>query len=359
MELENSFDALDLLDNQGFINYALYGTDKVYWTQYSNKSESAAIQVCEARDFILSIHELDAPMEITATSNDVWSGIQSHIKAESKTNESYSTVLQLAAACVAILLVVGFAWKSTTTYSIEDNSHIVSSEERWIEYTNDSATNWPVNLADGSQVILEPNAYIKYPIAFDQKTRKVLLKGDAFFDIERDTFKPFYVYANEAVIRVLGTSFFVKAEDDDKDVEVIVKTGKVAVYRSKEVKEYQTKTIKEIDPIIVTPNQIATLKKSNLEFNKRLVATPTLIRPLKQLSKTHFEDSSIHEVIEALELAYGVEIEVDKRIHRSCQITTTLSDEPLFEKLKIICDPLGLNYIEKDVKIYITGICHN
>ncbi len=359
MDFENNYEAADLLDNQGFVNYVLYGTDKSYWTNYSNTSELAALQVKAARDIILSIHEFDAPPESQKIRQEVWSGIQSNIDQKSKPNKKYSKLIRFAAACIVTLIVSSIAWTGFTFYNPDDNDAIVTSDERWIEYTNDSETNWPVDLADGSQVILEPNAYIKYPITFDQKTRKVLLKGDAFFDIQRDTLKPFYVYANEAVVRVLGTSFFVKAEEDDKDIEVIVKTGKVAVYRSKEVKEYQAKTIKELDPIIVTPNQIATLKKSNLEFNKRLVATPALIKPLKQLTKTHFEDSSIYEIVEALELAYGVEIDIDQRIHRSCLITTTLSNQPLFEKLKLICDPLGLNYIEKDVKIYITGICHN
>ena len=71
------------------------------------------------------------------------------------------------------------------------------------------------------------------------------MKGKAFFDIARDTSQPFVVYANETITKVLGTSFTIKAFEGEKDVEVSVKTGKVAVYAN--VSSLPKKIIKEKD----------------------------------------------------------------------------------------------------------------
>lgn len=339
------------IDDKSFIRWVKYGEDDSYWQKFIEENPQSEEQLMQAKDMIESIHVSDTPSP--SDSLDVWKGIYKKMQD----NQPLRGKKHRPKTSMIILVILGvvswYFWQQSKAKAFDN----IASNERWIEYTNNSQTNWPLDLADGSQVILEPDAYLKYPAKFDQKTRQVLLKGDAFFDIAHDSLAPFYVYANEAVIRVIGTSFFVKAEEDDKDVEVIVKSGKVAVYRSKEVKQYQSRTIKEIQPIIVTPNQIATLKKSNLEFNKRLVTTPSLVRSLKKMDKIYFEESSIYEIIEALELAYGVEIELDESIKESCRLTTTLTDQPLFEKLKIICDPLGLDYQEKDVRIYITGSC--
>lgn len=357
MDSRKEFEVASLLDNQSFIDWVIGGHNDQYWSVVAAKNKSIKDNIDTAKDIIVSVRSTDYLPVDTVDKSEVWDTINSHISQKTKSSKNRLQLYSIAAG-IAVLFVAAVGWNAYFSMGSDQSAELLDSNERWIEYTNDSDTNWPVDLADGSQVILEPQAYLKYPAKFDQKSRKVQLEGDAFFDIAHDTLKPFYVYANEAVIRVLGTSFFVKAEEDDKDVEVIVKTGKVAVYRSKEVKEYQAKKIPEVKPIIVTPNQVATLNKQRLVFNKRLVPTPSLIKALKNIEKIYYEDSSIYEIIEAIESAYGVEIELDKNIKESCRLTTTLTNQPLFEKLKIICDPLGLDYQEKDVKIYIRGDCN-
>ena len=257
---------------------------------------------------------------------------------------------------ILLLIALGYMYFNYNSDSKTDDL-IVLGDDLWVEYTNKTPNNWSIALSDGSQVILEPEAYLKYPNHFTGETRKVRLVGDAYFDIAHDTLKPFYVYANEAVVRVLGTSFHVKANADDKDINVIVETGKVAVYKGKEIKEYQSKKITKLEPLLVTPNQIATLQKSDLSLKKRLVTRPMITKPLQTIKKIHFENATIHEISEALEKAYGIEIKLDKNINSNCRLTTTLTDQPLFEKLRIICDPLGLQFIEKDVQIHIFGNC--
>ncbi|CAI2767092.1 FecR family protein [Flavobacterium collinsii] len=83
-------------------------------------------------------------------------------------------------------------------------------------------------LSDGTRVWLNENSEIGYPIQFAKNERLVTLKGEAFFEVKRDPSRPFIITSGTIKTTVLGTSFNVKAYDDNKP-EVNVRTGKVQV----------------------------------------------------------------------------------------------------------------------------------
>ncbi len=351
MNTNPQYDWSELINNQSFINWVREGKDNAEWQTYFAQNPHLQSHLELATSFIKnSITKLD-PAFVAEMQNEAWSNLNEKIASSPK----LETKFKYGIAIVTLILILGVL--AFFFYPVSSSDSTIFQDEIWVEYTNNTNSNVPVDLSDGSQVILEPQSYLRYPNFIDQKNRKVQLKGDAFFDIARDTTKPFYIYANEAVIRVLGTSFHVKADEDDKEVKVVVKTGKVAVYSGNEIKEYQAKKIKKLDPLLVTPNQVATLQRSSLEIKKRLVSRPTLTKPLKEIPRIHFKNASIREIAAALSAAYSIEIEVNPLISDECRLTTTLTDQPLYEKLKIICDPLGLTYREKNVKILITGSC--
>jgi len=90
-----------------------------------------------------------------------------------------------------------------------------------------------VKLPDGSVVTLNRGSSIRFFSNADQDTRKVMLSGEAFFEVTRDTLRPFVIDAGGATIEVLGTSFNVSAYEDEETVEVVVNTGLVAMSSKK------------------------------------------------------------------------------------------------------------------------------
>ena len=82
-----------------------------------------------------------------------------------------------------------------------------------------------VELPDGTKVWVNENSTFTYPNQFVNYSRKVELKGLAFFDVTKDKKKPFSIHTKELDVKVLGTSFSVRAFDDESNVEVFVKTG--------------------------------------------------------------------------------------------------------------------------------------
>lgn len=84
-----------------------------------------------------------------------------------------------------------------------------------------------VILGDGTKVVLNANSSLS--IGDYILSRNVNLEGEAFFDVKKDPEKPFTVHGGGLHIKVLGTSFNVRAYRGIQNTTVSVKTGKVKV----------------------------------------------------------------------------------------------------------------------------------
>lgn len=211
----------------------------------------------------------------------------------------------------------------------------------------DSKIVKPVRLNDGSLVVLQPNSEIKCAQPFADGSREVTLTGEAFFEVTRDTLHPFFVYSQALVTQVLGTSFNIKARPEDKTIIVDVKTGRVAVY---------TKSNKELkNEYVLMPNQQAIYNCEAGQIVQQLQESPQIIIAEKEISEMKFDEAPASVVFEALEKAYGVDLIYDEAVFVNCTLTTQLSNEGLYEKLKIICKALGAVYETKETQIFIEG----
>ena len=88
---------------------------------------------------------------------------------------------------------------------------------------------YQVTLADGTKVFLNAGSELRYPVAFTANERKVFLKGEAYFEVTRDTARPFCVESAGQNIQVLGTIFNVYAYSDEPMNYTSLVSGKVAV----------------------------------------------------------------------------------------------------------------------------------
>jgi ferric-dicitrate binding protein FerR (iron transport regulator) len=97
-----------------------------------------------------------------------------------------------------------------------------------VEKQNAKGVKSTITLPEGSKIWLNADSKLSYPVAFNDKTREVYLRGEAFFDIRKNPDKPFIIHLANGTIHVLGTSFNVRAYDDEDKIETSVSTGKVA-----------------------------------------------------------------------------------------------------------------------------------
>lgn len=243
-----------------------------------------------------------------------------------------------AAASVILLILAGlwfFRQNDTTRKDLLADKRAVLPHVAMVEKNNHTEHVIPVALPDGSTVLLQPDSRISFPEAFGDEKRDVYLSGQAFFEVTKDPQRPFYVFANEMVTRVLGTSFTVSAFDDRSSFTVIVKTGKVNVSANNKGKGQ--KTAPAID---LTPNQQVTFHRKELSLVRSDVKISAVPVPATE-NFYAFNDAPVTEIFKKLSKEYDVNIQIEEKLLADCALTTTLMDEPLFVKLKIICEAIG------------------
>lgn len=90
-----------------------------------------------------------------------------------------------------------------------------------------------VILGDGTKVWLNAQSSLRYPIKFSGKERKVILEGEAYFEVTKNKKAPFIVETRDNMsVEVLGTSFNVKSYRDQNDIETVLAEGSVKVNSS-------------------------------------------------------------------------------------------------------------------------------
>ena len=213
----------------------------------------------------------------------------------------------------------------------------------WVQYRNPLAHATRVALPDGSTVTLAPASSLKYPRAFVGTRRSVYLTGEAFFEVFHDARHPFSVYTEQVVTTVLGTSFRVRAYAGQTEAQVQVRTGAVRV----SPRRATTLASTSAPSLVVRPNQQAVYSVLRRQLRRELVPQPVLLAPQAFV----FDDRPVAEVLAALQKAYGIAIEYDATALRHCTINLSLGQEPLFEKLDIICETLGASYEKADGRI--------
>jgi ferric-dicitrate binding protein FerR (iron transport regulator) len=108
-------------------------------------------------------------------------------------------------------------------------------------------------LPDGSKVWLNAASAISYPTAFTGSERKVEIKGEAYFEIAKNTAMPFIVKVNDAQVQVLGTHFNINAYSDEDAIKTTLLEGAV-------------KVTKDAASTLLKPGQQAILGRSSNEI---------------------------------------------------------------------------------------------
>lgn len=268
-------------------------------------------------------------------------------------------------AAAAVILLIGFGWiyvKQLNSASVIYKELVENATIELIERENDSEKPLLVTLSDGSSILLQKGSRLSYPAIFKDDKREVYLDGEAFFEVAKDPKKPFFVYANELVTKVLGTSFTIKSYKGQKNIQVIVRTGKVSVYRFDEIKKSieligKTPTAistKTLEGVVIIPNQQINFDKTKSNFSKSLIEQPEMLSDMPRYN-FEFKDVSAAKVFETIQKAYGISIVYDDELLKSCPVTASLSDEPLYGKLELICQAIEAEYQLIDGQIIISS----
>lgn len=361
MKSFDHFELYDFLEDKSFrqwVSGQAPASVSEWWERFPVMFPEKAMLMIQARETVLAIQEdtlEPAPELIHRNIQQIMQDTEPSLPT-SASSVSYGRMAWVAAASVAVTLLAWFSWyngqdKPTAVYQ----KLLTTSTLPMNEVVNTGTKTKLVLLTDGSSVLLQPNSRISYPSAFaNHKKREVYLVGEAFFEVAKNPDKPFFVYADNLITKVLGTSFTVRAYDK-KTVDVTVKTGRVSVFTRTDHERVEKQESRQLIGLVLTPNQRVHFSRDESQLFRSLVDSPTLLDMPIQQAMFEFNGTPISRVFTALEKAYGIEIVFDAEVMKNCYLTASLDDEPLFEKLTMICQTLDAQYEQMDGKIIITS----
>lgn len=163
-----------------------------------------------------------------------------------------------------------------------------------------------ITLPDQSKIVLNENSTFSY--TFDGDTRKVILSGEAFFDVEKDAKHPFVIETGDVQTRVLGTSFNIRAYPDEEKVKVSVKTGRV------EMRKVEN-TLKEANPVLeLRPGNTGVYSTENASLKKASDMATEDVDAWQQGMVILPDGTTLIDVIHTVEKLYNIKIQVDQDI---------------------------------------------
>lgn len=342
----------DFLDHDSFILWVTQKGKNSFWDDFILEYPEKAEIFNEAAQLAKSLYAIEFDLTPNLNENKIWKNIRLSIHETNSVSVWPTHLLKLAALFLVIFSTGFFIWKSQAPKSINYTDLVNSFEakNKLIEVENNEISPLIITLEDGSKIHLSKNSKISYPTHFGKENRTVFLSGEAFFDITKNPKKPFLVYSNEIITKVLGTSFTIKAFEKDANVTVSVKTGRVNVYHQKRINVSDPET----NGIILVPNQKGIFNRETESLSKALVDIP---QPLANLEiknyNQNFDEVPVAQIINSLANLYGIKIIYNEEQLSKCVITTRFKNEPLYDKIDLICQLIGGSYKEVDAQIII------
>lgn len=210
-----------------------------------------------------------------------------------------------------------------------------------------------ITLPDGSTVLLEAGARLVTDEHYGKQARTVYLTGEAFFEVQPDARKPFFVYTGDLVTEVLGTSFHIRSEGDKRTIEVSVVTGKVSVYTDGEG------DAKKRNGVIATPNQKVIYNTELKTLRHDLMDAPQIVVPDAAMPDFDFKGTPLTEVLGLMQQVYKIEIVVRNPVLNHCVFTGDLNGLDLYRQLDFICEVMGARYEIRGATVFVNGEnCH-
>lgn len=230
---------------------------------------------------------------------------------------------------VAAVLVLSIIFSGVYIYLTNDRKGQIlsntASSPIYHEIKAAFGTQAKVELADGTVVFLNSGSKLRFPQTFNnQEQRKVLLDGEGYFSVTKNSDQPFVVQVNMIDVEVLGTKFNVDAYNDNQSVNIALVEGSVLI---------QGKGNKDLMQLL--PNQVAALNKSDNVISKSDVAD--LYKYTAWIDgRIVFYNDPIETVVSKLARWYNVDIVIaDKRLE-NYRFTGTFIDESLEQILDIL-----------------------
>lgn len=168
---------------------------------------------------------------------------------------------------------------------------------RYNTLTIPKGNDYHLMLSDGSVVYLNTSSRLRYPVRFSGKTREVELLGEGYFDVKHDPDHPFIVKTKDVAVKVLGTSFNVRAYQEEEAIYTTLVEGRV------EVRNQQSE-------VILSPSQQAVCTPEGRNIDVQTVNTDYYVGWIS--GRFIFNNTRLDDILTRLQQWYNFEVFYEK-----------------------------------------------
>lgn len=212
----------------------------------------------------------------------------------------------LGIAAALVVAIFGAKYLSTSDHG----SHSAPETKTYSTGNGQRAT---VTLSDGSNVTLAPATTMRVT------DRDVDLKGEAVFTVSHSSEGVFTVHANGAAVRVLGTTFGVRAYDE---LRVAVSEGRVSVASA-----------------VLSAGDMATIRDNTTTIRQNVDVASLLAWTRGSLA---FNDTPLSEASHDLERWLDIKVRIDDQRVAAYPISATFGKNSPSQVAEILSDILNV-----------------
>lgn len=273
-----------------------------------------------------------ANVQVEFDADEAWSKVKSQIKNDGKVisinRMPFFSPLRIAAGTIILFGIASIFYLLT---SPPTQTLAVVSEKETRQDT----------LPDGSTAFLNKKTELEFEYNPREKTRKVKLKGEAYFTVKHEEEKPFIIEADEILVRDIGTEFNLKAYPDKDTIEIVVTHGEVQFYTRLD------------SGLNLKAGEKAIYSKRTKEFYRiEKPDTNTLAYKTKVFS---FNNTDLRSVVSLLNEVYNSKISLANESLYSCRLTANFKEDNPEIIVEVIAETMGLELIKKDDQLILSG----
>jgi ferric-dicitrate binding protein FerR (iron transport regulator) len=194
------------------------------------------------------------------------------------------------------------------------------------------------NLPDGSSGMLNSGSHLSYSLPFSSN-RKVILEGEAWFDIVHNEKAPFEISTGNSTVKVLGTRFNISAYPTESYVEVVLQQGKVEFLDNHDKK------------VTMRPSERLVFQDGNINMS---VTDPAKYIAWTQ-GKLVFRGDGMAEVARRMERWYNIKVELADKDLEKYSFRATFEDDKLEDVLRWLSMTSPIRYNITQRKLLADG----
>jgi hypothetical protein len=191
------------------------------------------------------------------------------------------------------------------SYEVQTDSKSMSE---WNKLIVPRGGQYKIKLADNSLVVVNSESELQFPSRFTGNERRIKMVGEGYFEVTKNSYKPFIINSKDQEVTVLGTKFNIQAYRNENNITTTLLEGKVKVSSPK-------------GDIVLLPGDQTVYNGENMMVSKAKTSSVTTWKDDIFL----FEGEPLGKIMQQMSRWYNIEVKFDTKDIARMRFTGSIS----------------------------------